>query len=200
MSDEKKPTYANFPERDLKVVIGGHINASTRKTLTRLSIGAYEMSFIQQERGKLSGDAVKTALHTLFRGLGMAIASEESREFSAVWTAQNAEHRYQIWVTTPFELTQAAHLLWVKYQELGGQGKVGVSFRLATAFSADDVVGTIKAAQTRAVVLEAGAPFVLTGNPPPRFQKKKTTSAPESVPAATAPAASGSETGAPPAP
>ena len=56
---ETKVKYANFPERELKVVIGPNINAASTKTLSRLSIGTYEMSFIQQERGKNTAKATR---------------------------------------------------------------------------------------------------------------------------------------------
>ena len=40
---DAKPKYANFPTNDPKVIIGANINAATTKTLTRMSIGTYEM-------------------------------------------------------------------------------------------------------------------------------------------------------------
>ncbi len=169
---ESKPKYANFPERDLKVVIGANINAATVKTLTRLSIGTYEMSFLQQEKAKATNDAVKTALSARAKPASLTLTSEASREFVGVWIAQGAELKIQAWITTPFELTQANHIIWVRYSELTPDGKVGVAFKLATAFSADDVANLIKTAERNAVVLPAGEPFQLKGNPPPRFQKK----------------------------
>ena len=47
MPEKPAVTYANFPERELKVVIGANINAVSTKTLRRMSIGTYEMSFVQ---------------------------------------------------------------------------------------------------------------------------------------------------------
>ena len=170
---DSKPKYANFPERDLKVVIGANINATTLKTLTRLSIGTYEMSFLQQEKAKATNDAVKSALNSLARQANLTVTHEQSRDFVGTYVAQNAEIRYQLWVTTPFELTQAAHIIWVRYTELAGEEpKTGVAFKLATAFSADEVTNLLKTGVKNAVALPAGEPYVLKGNPPPRFQKK----------------------------
>lgn len=169
---ESKPKYANFPERDLKVMIGPNIGAATLKTLTRLSIGTYEMSFLQQEKGKATRDAVRSSMNPWSRATNLTLTQEESREFVAVFVAQNAEVKYQVWVTTPFELTQANHIIWVRFTELTGEQKIGVAFKLATAFSIDDVSNVIKAAHKNAVVVPAGEPYTLKGNPPPRFQKK----------------------------
>ncbi len=170
---EAKLKYANFPERDLKVVIGPNINASISKTLTRMSIGTYEMSFTQQEKGAATSEVVRQALQGHARATGMQFTSESSREFVACQKAENAEVRYQIWATTPFEPTQANHIIWVRYTELTGEKKTGVAFKLATAFSADDIANVMKAAVKNAVKLETDEPFTLKGNPPPRFQKKK---------------------------
>ncbi len=170
---EVKQKFANFPDAALKVVIGANINASTTKTLTRMSIGTYEMSFTQQEKGSATSEAARTALNQLARAKGMQASAEASRDFIAALTAQNAEHRYQIWVTTPFEPTQANHIVWAKYAELGGEQKVGVAFKLANSFSIDDMLGILKTAEKNAVKLAAGEPYTLKGNPPPRFQKKK---------------------------
>lgn len=175
---EAKPRYANFPERDLKVLIGPNINAATTKTLTRMSIGTYEMSFTQQEKGTATAEAARQAIQGLARPLGMQVSSEASRDFLAVLSASNAEHRYQVWVTTPFEPTQANHIVWGKYSELTGDRKVGVAFKLANTFSSDDIANILRTAQKNAVKLDAGEPFTLKGNPPPRFQKKKTDDAP----------------------
>ncbi|MBA2479796.1 MAG: hypothetical protein H0V44_03965 [Planctomycetes bacterium] len=179
-----KPKYANFPERELKVVIGPNINASTTKTLTRMSIGTYEMSFTQQEKGTATTEATRLALSTLGRATGLTVTKEAHRDFVACFVAQNAEHKYQIWISTPFELTQAGHIVWVKYTELGSEGKIGVAFKLSTGFNADDVTNVVKAAQKAAVKLEAGEPFTIKGNPPPRFVKKtKATDAAAEAPA-----------------
>jgi hypothetical protein len=167
-----KPKYANFPERELKVVIGPNINASTTKTLTRMSIGTYEMSFTQQEKGAATTECARLALNGLARATGLTVTTEAHRDFVACFVAQNAEHKFQVWITTPFELTQAAHIVWCKYTEAGGEAKVGVAFKLSTGFNADDVANVVKAAQKAAVKLDAGEPFTLKGNPPPRFAKK----------------------------
>jgi hypothetical protein len=184
MSDAK-PKYANFPERDLKVVIGANINANTTKTLTRMSIGTYEMSFTQQEKGAATAEAARQAVSALARAMGLSASSQPSRDFICSHVAEGAEHRFQVWVTTPFEPTQANHIVWTKYVEVGGEGKVGVAFKLATAFTVDDITGVLKKAQENAVKLGAGEPFTLKGNPPPRFQKK---AKPAEAPAADAPA------------
>lgn len=187
MSDVK-PKYANFPERDPKVLIGGNINAATIKSLTRLTIGTYEMSFLQQENGKKTCDAIKNALHPMAKSQGFTVTTETSREFVGVFKATSAEVAYAVWVTTPFELTQSGHLLWVKYVELGGEQRVGVAFKLATAFSADDVANLLKTAAKNAVKLAEGEAFTLKGNPAPRFQKKAAAPA-EPAAEAEAPAA-----------
>ena len=170
---EVKQKFANFPDAALKVAIGANINAGTSKTLTRMSIGTYEMSFTQQEKGTATCEAVRVALNTLARSKSMQASAEASRDFLAAITAQNAEQRYQAWVTTPFEPTQANHIVWAKYTELSGEQKVGVAFKLANSFSVDDVLGILKTAEKNAVKLEPGDAFTLKGNPPPRFQKKK---------------------------
>jgi hypothetical protein len=73
--------------------------------------------------------------------------------------------------------------VWAKYAELSGEKKVGVAFRLNTAFTVDDVGNVLRAAQKNAMVVPEGEAFVLKGNPPPRFQKKGAAE----VPAAEAP-------------
>jgi hypothetical protein len=176
MSDAKpdtKPKYANFPEREPKVVIGAHINASLTKTLTRLTIGTYEMSFTQQEKGKATGDAARSAMNALAKQANLTVTTEESREFVAVVMGSGTDVDFKVWITTPFELTQAGHLVWTRYREgTGADAKIGIACKLATAFSADDITAQLKAAQKNAVTLPAGEPFVLKGNPAPRFQKK----------------------------
>jgi hypothetical protein len=169
---ETKVTYANFPERELKVVIGPNINAATTKTLRRISIGTYEMSTLQAERGKVTADAARVALNHLAKAMGLTVTQESHRDYVATASAANAEHKFTVWVTTPFELTQSAHIIWAKYTELGGEKKIGVAFKLNTGFTSDDIEGVLKAAQKNAVVLPAGEPFTLKGNPPPRFVKK----------------------------
>ncbi len=169
---EIKPKYANFPETSFKVVIGPNINAATTKALGRLSIGTYEMSFVQQERGTATGDAAKSALNALSRATGMTMSVESHRDYVCTLSAANAEHKFQIWVTTPFELTQSGHIIWVKFTELGGEAKVGIAFKLSTSFTADDVANLLKAAQKAAIKLPDGEPYTIKGNPPPRFAKK----------------------------
>jgi hypothetical protein len=183
MSDAK-PKFANFPERDLKVEIGQNINALTTKTLTRMSIGTYEMSFTQQEKGTATAEAARSALNGLARAMGMKMESEPSRDFVTSLSAHNLEHKYNVWVTTPFEPTQANHIVWAKYAELQGEKKVGVAFKLANTFSADDVANIIRAAQKNAIVLAPGDVFTLKGNPPPRFKKKTEGAAPSDASAA----------------
>ena len=181
---ESKPKYANFPERELQVAIGQNINATTLKTLTRLSIGTYEMSFLQQEKGKATNDAARTALNLLSKQAKLTPTSEKTRDFVGHFIAQNEEVVYKLWITTPFELTQSGHIIWVRFSELTGDMKTGVAFKLATAFSIDDISNLLKKAHDHAVVLAPGEAFTIKGNPPPRFQKK--TAAAD----ATAPAAS----------
>src|SRR4051812_10557234 len=169
---ETKPRYANFPERELKVVLGPHLNATTMKALGRLTIGTYEMSVIQQERGKQTCDGARHAVNTLSKELGMkAEHLPESRDFLTAFVAANDQHEFKLWVTPPFESGQAAHLVWTKYIAKA-DGKVGVAFKLATAFTSDDMYVQLKKAQDNAVELPAGQPYELKGNPPPRFQKK----------------------------
>jgi hypothetical protein len=190
---ENKVKYANFPERELKVVIGANLNANTIKALSRLSIGTYEMSFMQQERGANTSAAAKSAMNQLAGAMALTVSAQKHRDYCCWLTADNAEHRFQLWVTTPFELTQSGHIVWCKYQELGGEGKVGVSFRLSTGFVSDDILHLLKHAQSTAVKLAADEPFLLKGNPPPRFAKKK---AAATTPA-TAPAPASTDTPAP---
>ena len=171
---DAKPKYANFPTNDPKVIIGANINAATTKTLTRMSIGTYEMSFTQIEKGKLTSSAVKSALNIMSKGLGLTLTSEASKDFVGVYTAASADVHYQAWITTPFELTQAGHVIWVLYKELSGDApKIGVAFKLATAFSIDEVTALVKTAQKNAVILGEGDAYTLKGNPAPRFQKKE---------------------------
>ncbi|GDY12682.1 hypothetical protein LBMAG53_15600 [Planctomycetota bacterium] len=182
-----KPRYANFPERDLKVVIGEHINATNTKLLTKLTIGKYEMSFLQQENGSNTLKAVREAVGILAKAESMAIETDEKhREYLGITKAGNAEKIVGLWILTPFELTQSAHLIWCRWSELGNTAKTGVAFKVNTKFTADDIANLIRAAQKNAVSLAAGEAFTLKGNPPPRFQKKTTASAlpvAEAVPA-----------------
>ena len=90
---------------------------------------------------------------------------------------------------TPFELTQSAHIIWAKFVELTGEQKVGVAFKLNTGYTFEDIENVLKAAQKNAIVLPEGEPFVLKGNPPPRFAKKAVAPVAEDAAAATEPAA-----------
>jgi hypothetical protein len=105
----------------------------------------------------------------LLKGSGTTIQTEASRDYVAIYHATNAECAWKLWVTPPYELTQASHVVWVKYSE---PGKVGVAFRLATGFTADEIFAVLKTAQKNVEALNPGDPFVLKGNPAPRFQKK----------------------------
>lgn len=190
MPADSRPRYANFPEREPKVLIGPNINANTTKQLTRLSIGTYEMSVAQQERGQITADAAKSALQAVSKAAGMAFQVEKSREFVGAFSAANDDLRWQIWITTPFEPGQSAHLVWAKYTELSGEKKVGIAFRLNTAHSVDDIGNVLRSAQKNAIVVPEGEAYVLKGNPPPRFQKKTAlTEAAADAPAAEAPQA-----------
>jgi hypothetical protein len=184
---EIKTKYANFPEYTTKVVIGPNINAVTTKALGRLSIGTYEMSFVQQERGAATSEAARIALTHIARPLAMAVTSESHRDYVCCLSASGPEHRFQVWVTTPFELTQSAHIVWCKYTDLGPDAKVSIAFKLSTSFTSDEIETLIRNTQKSAIQLPAGEPFVLKGNPPPRFTKK------------AAPAADAAVTAAPPA-
>ncbi len=183
MSDAK-PKYANFPEREPKVLVGPNISAVTVKALTKLSIGTYEMSFLQQEKGKQTADAARTALNHLGKANGYKLASESSKEYVGVFSAANEQIEIKLWITTPFELTQAGHVIWVRVKDLTEPNKLGVAFKLATAFTADEITNLIKTAQKNVVTLAEGEPYTVKGNPPPRFQKK-------AAPAADAPAGDG---------
>jgi hypothetical protein len=169
---DTKPKYANFPEPQQKVVIGPNINAGTIKTLSRLSIGTYEMSFVQQERAMATTEAARSALNVLSRAMGLTLSTEAHRDYVAWLTAASAEHQFQIWISTPFELTQSGHLIWCKYVERTGDQRIGIAYKFSTGFTIDDITALIKAAQKAAVVLGPDEPFVLKGNPPPRFTKK----------------------------
>lgn len=180
---EPKIKYANFPEHGFKVVIGPNINAVTTKALGRLSIGTYEMSFVQQERGATTSEAARIALTHIARPLAMAVTSESHRDYVCCLSAANAEHRFQVWVTTPFELTQSAHIVWCKYSDLSPEGKIAVAFKLSTSFTSDEIETLIRNTQKNAIKLPAGEPFTLKGNPPPRFTKKAAPAAEAGAPA-----------------
>jgi hypothetical protein len=131
------------------------------------------MSFIQQERATISAEQARQAMNHLAKAMELTVTPGSHRDFVSVIAAENAEHRFSLWVTTPFELTQSAHVVWVKYEELTNEKKIGVHFKMATSFNCEEIENLLKVVQTKAEVLEAGAPFELKGNPPPRFAKKK---------------------------
>jgi hypothetical protein len=176
-----KPKYANFPERDLKVVIGPHINAATMKALGKLSIGTYEMSVAQQERGQATRECARLAMNHLAREIGLTVTAEETRDYLCCFVGVNDKNKFKLWITPPFESGQANHLVWVQYNELEGDKKVCVAYKLATSFTSEDILNVLKNAQKNAIVLPEGEPFELKGNPPPRFAKKN---AAEAKPAA----------------
>lgn len=196
MPAESRPRYANFPEREPKVQIGPNINATSTKQLSRLSIGTYEMSVSQQERGQITTEAARQAMSAIAKAGGLQLAPEKSREFVGAFSATGSEVKWQVWITTPFEPGQSAHIVWAKYSELTGEKKIGIAFRLNTAFTSDDIGNVLRAAQKNAVIVPDGEPYILKGNPPPRFQKKKAEgeaaaaeSAEAAAPAAEAPQA-----------
>jgi hypothetical protein len=189
MPAESRPRYANFPEREPKVQIGPNINAGSSKQLSRLSIGTYEMSVAQQERGQITTEAARCAMNAIAKAGGLQLAPVKTREFVGAFSATGPDVCWQVWITTPFEPGQSAHIIWAKYTELTGERKVGIAFKLNTAFTTDDIGNVLRTAQKNAQILPEGEPYVLKGNPPPRFQKKKTegeTAAPEAAPAADA--------------
>jgi len=189
MPAESRPRYANFPERDPKVVIGPNISASAAKQLSRLSIGTYEMSVLQQERGQLTTEAAKQAIHAIAKVDHLTLEPGKSREFVGSFSAKNDDVCWAVWVTTPFEPGQSAHIVWAKFAELTGEKKIGVAFRLNTAFTIDEIGNVLRAAQKNAVVLPEGEAYVLKGNPPPRFQKKAVEEPVAAEPAVEAPQA-----------
>ncbi len=183
---ESRPRYANFPDSAPKVVIGPHINASTTKQLSRLSIGTYEMSVSQQEKAQQTCESARVALLALAKAAGVQIENEKSREFVGVLAVTGRDVAWKIWITTPFEPGQSAHIVWARYQEVGGEKKVGIAYKLTTAFTADDIGNILRAAEKNAVIVADGEPYVLKGNPPPRFQKKAAKEAPAAAEAAPA--------------
>jgi hypothetical protein len=183
---EAKLRYAGFPEREFKVVIGDHINPTNTKLLTKLTIGKYEMSFIQQENANITLAAVRETLNALAKAEGLVLSIEDkNREYLGIVSAKGAEKSYQVWISTPFELTQSAHLLWCKVTE---GAKSGVSFKILTKYTADDIANLVKAAQRSLIEVPAGEPYVLKGNPAPRFQKKAKPAEAAAAPAEAAPA------------
>ena len=57
-----------------------------------------------------------------------------------------------------------------------------MTFKLATGFTVDDIEPLIRNAQKNAATLPEGEPFVLKGNPPPRFAKKAAPAAADAAP------------------
>jgi hypothetical protein len=169
---EKKPAYANFPERGLKVLIGPHINATNTKLLRKLTIGTYEMSVNQQEKIGASVENARMALTDLARDRKLIFETVEHRECAGVFRAGNDECRFQVWISTPFESGQTTHLVWTQYTDPREPRRIGLIFKLSTSYSTDDFVAMCKKAQDAAVDLEPDAPVVIQGNPPPRFKKK----------------------------
>jgi hypothetical protein len=172
--------YANFPERELKVVLGPNINAQITKLIGKLSIGSYEMTVGQQEKIQASVSNARLALNIIAREMQLSASASDNRDFACAFKAENGEHCFQIWVTTPYEGGQTSHLVWTKYSDLTAPRKIGVACKVGTAFTMDDMVAQLKQAQKNVVELQADEPYTLKGNPPPRFAKK--------TPAAAAPA------------
>jgi len=172
MPAESRPRYANFPEREPKVLIGPNINATSAKQLSRLSIGTYEMSVAQQERGQITTEAARQAMNAIAKAGGMPLEAVKTRDYVGAFATKNNEFSWSVWITTPFEPGQSAHIIWAKYVELSGERKVGIAFRLNTAFTCDDIGNVLRTAQKNAIVVPEGEAYVLKGNPPPRFQKK----------------------------
>ena len=182
MSDAK-PKILNFPDRQPKVVLGEHINATTARALTRMTIGTYEMSVAQVEQAKYSAAAAKAAITALAKERGLAAEPEKSRDHVCIWHAKSPETQITVWVTTPLEPTQSAHLVWARIATAGAEPTIGIAYKLANEFSPEQVLTVIKNAEKNARALPAGEAYVLKGNPPPRFLKKGT------APTADAPAA-----------
>lgn len=164
--------YANFPERELKVVLGPNLNAQISKLIGKLSIGAYEMTVPQQEKIQASVSNARLALNIIARELHLAATATEDRDYACAFKAENAEHRFQIWVTTPYEGAQTSHLVWTKYTDLTAPRKIGVACKVSTAFTMEELQAQLKLAQKNVVELAADEPYTLKGNPPPRFAKK----------------------------
>ena len=181
--------YANFPERELKVVLGPNINAQITKLIGKLSIGSYEMTVPQQEKIQGSVSNARLALNIVARELQLSASATEDRDYACAFKAENAEHRFQIWVTTPYEGGQTSHLVWTKYTDLTAARKIGVACKVSTAFTMEDMVAQLKLAQKNVVELGADEPYTLKGNPPPRFAKK----APAAGAEAAKPAAAATE-------
>jgi hypothetical protein len=184
MSTQK---YANFPERELKVVLGPNINAQTSRLIGKLSIGSYEMTVGQQEKIQGTVTNARLALNIIARELQLAASASENRDYAAAFTAENGAHRFQIWVTTPYESGQTSHMVWTKYTDLTAPRTIGVACKVSTAFSMDELLAQLRLAQKNAVELKEGEPYTLKGNPPPRFVKKTPTTADSASKPAEAP-------------
>ena len=164
--------YANFPERELKVSIGAHISATTSRLLSKLSIGTYEMTVGQQEKVAGSAEQGRYAINNLARELQLSATSKESRDYLCDYTAEGNGHKFQLWISTPFESGQTNHLVWAKYTDTTSARKIGVAFRLATSFNSEEIFNLLKQSQKNAVDLKEDEAYPLKGNPPPRFTKK----------------------------
>lgn len=177
--------YANFPERELKVVLGPNINAQITKLIGKMSIGSYEMTVAQQEKIQRSVSNARLALNIVAREMQLSATANEDRDYACAFKAENAEHRFQIWVTTPYEGGQTSHLVWTKYTDLTAPRKIGVACKVNTAFTMEDMLAQLKLAQKNAVELKVDEPYTLKGNPPPRFAKKAPAAGAEAKPAET---------------
>jgi len=170
---EKKPVFANFPERGLKVVVGPYISATNAKLLRKLTIGTFEMSVNQQEKIGATVENARVALTDLAKDRGLTFELVENRDSAGAFKADGPNARLQVWIGTPFESGQTTHLIWAQFTDPSKPRHIGVAFKLNTSFSIDDIVALCKKAQDNARDLEADAPFEIVGNPPPRFQKKE---------------------------
>jgi hypothetical protein len=192
MNAAAKPKTLNFPERDPRVVVGEYITANNQRILARMTIGTYEMSVAQQENAGDSAAAAKAAITALAKERGQPVEVEKSREFIAVVSTQGEGRRTTVWITTPLEPTQSGHLCWARIREDGAERRIGIAWKLANEFSMDDVLGVVDKAEKALRVVPEGEAYVLSGNPPPRFAKKKPADAPVAEAAAVdAPAAEG---------
>lgn len=170
---EKKPVFANFPERGLKVVVGPYISATNAKLLRKLTIGTFEMSVNQQEKIGGTVENARVALTDLAKDRGLTFELVENRDSAGAFKADGSNARLQVWIGTPFESGQTTHLIWAQFTDPSKPRHIGVAFKLNTSFSIDDIVALCKKAQDNAKDLEADEPFEIVGNPPPRFQKKE---------------------------
>ncbi len=179
---DARPRFLNFPDRDPKVILGAHINATNARALTRMTIGTFEMSVGQVEAARESAAIAKSALAGLAKERKLTVEAEKSRDHVSVQHAKGEGLSISLWVTTPLEPTQSAHLVWARVTNLA-DGTVGIAAKLANDFSANDMLGVIRKAESNQQKLGAGEPYVLNGNPPPRFAKKTAAPADAAAPA-----------------